>query len=53
MPVFQVVRWFKLVFGGRLKYSVRELKQSASICTEDAERTGRMVDELGLDGITK
>lgn len=47
-PVFEVVRWFKLIFGGKLRSSVSELKANAQVSSVDAERTADMLEELGL-----
>ena len=47
-PVFEVVRWFKLLFGGKLKSSVNELKNNASVSEGDSKEAGKMLVELGL-----
>lgn len=48
MPLYQVVRWFKLLFGGKLKTSVREVKVNASLSPEEIKTTRDMLDYLGL-----
>lgn len=47
-PVFEVVRWFKIIFGGRLGSSVKELKTNATLSTEDERRAEIILDNLGL-----
>ena len=47
-PVFEVVRWFKLLFGGKLKSSVNELKNNASVSDGDAKEAAKMLVDLGL-----
>lgn len=39
-PVFWVVRWFRLLFGGKLSASVRELKTFAEV-TEDTQASAK------------
>lgn len=39
-PVFWVVRWFRLLFGGKVAVSVEELKKSAEV-TEDTQAAAR------------
>ena len=48
MPVFQIRRWFKLLFLGGVKRSVKELRVNASITVSESEIIKRMLDELGL-----
>ena len=48
MPFYQVRRWFDIVFGGRLKRSVREIRVSGGISDDKAELTKALIDELGL-----
>ena len=47
-PVFEVVRWFRLIFRGKLRSSVSELKANAQVSSFDAERTADMLEVLGL-----
>ena len=47
-PVFQVIRWIRLVFQGRLKRSVRELSMNASVSKDIASSQKTMLEYLGL-----
>lgn len=47
-PVYQVVRWFKLVFMGGIKRSVRELKTNAEYSPEESIATAELLKQLGL-----
>lgn len=47
-PVFEVVRWFKLLFCGGARRSVNELKFNSSLSEEQAEDARVLLDELGL-----
>lgn len=48
MPAYQVRRWFGIVFCGRLKSSVQEIKASGSISKDKETATKELLDELGL-----
>lgn len=48
MPVYQVVRWFKLLFKGGMKRSMRELKTSAAYSVEESAATAELLKQLGL-----
>ena len=47
-PIMQVRRWFKIVFKGRLKYSVKMLKQASSVTNEESDTVSQMIKDLGL-----
>lgn len=47
-PIYQVARWVKLLFGGKLGSSVREAKVNASLSPEKIKTTRDMLDYLGL-----
>lgn len=47
-PLFEVVRWVRLVFGGKLASSLFELKQNARLSEADAEKADKMMKGLGL-----
>ncbi len=47
-PVFEVVRWFRLIFRGKLRSSVDELRANANVSTDDANQAAEMLDVLGL-----
>lgn len=48
-PIYQVRRWFKLLFCGGVKRSVKTLKKNSSITADDAERTKKLLTELGIE----
>lgn len=48
-PVFQIVRWGKVVFAGRTKRSFLELRLTAEVSAEDKEYIANMLAFLGLD----
>ena len=47
-PVFEVVRWFSLVFGGKLRTSVRELAFNSKIDSDKADETRAFLKEIGI-----
>lgn len=47
-PVYEVVRWFELIFKGGLKRSVRELKANVEISAERISSTADLLKNLGL-----
>ncbi len=47
-PVFEVVRWFKLIFCGRFKRGVRELKHSQSLTKEQTAKAKEFLENIGL-----
>lgn len=47
-PVYQVVRWFKLVFKGGVRRSLRELKTNMEVSKQENEATESMLKYLGL-----
>ncbi|MBR5280138.1 MAG: nucleotidyltransferase family protein [Clostridia bacterium] len=47
-PVMQVRRWFKLVFCGHAKRSMRELLYNHNVSREKADEMQALLDELGL-----
>ena len=48
MPVCQVRRWFRMLFRGRLKRSVAELKMSQNMDAKKAKATAELLREIGL-----
>lgn len=46
--VFQIVRWFKLIFKGGMKRSLNELKANTEISPEQIFSTADMLKKLGL-----
>ncbi len=47
-PFIQVVRWFKVLFGGGAKRSVNELKANANVTDRQSENAVKMLKALGL-----
>ncbi len=48
LPVYQVRRWFRLIFKGRMKGSVRELKRANATSKEAQTEAEEMLLGLGL-----
>ena len=48
MPVCQVMRWFKMLFHGRMKRSVRELQVTTTVSDDSKNRTKKLIEYLGL-----
>lgn len=48
MPVCQVRRWCRLIFGGRLKHVVQELSYNQEIRMEQMDETKMFLSQLGL-----
>lgn len=49
VPFLQVVRWFKLVFGGKIRSSVAELRSNNSLDENKALEAEKMLQKLGID----
>ncbi len=47
-PMMEVCRWFKLLFGGRAKSSLQELKYNQHISQAEAETTRVFLNAIGL-----
>lgn len=47
-PVFHVVRWFRLIFCGGIKRSVRELQTTAAVSTDEQAAVQMLIQHLGL-----
>lgn len=50
-PFCQIHRWFKLIFCGRLKYSVNELKTSVNADLEKGQSINKLFSDLGFDNL--
>ncbi|MBQ4071544.1 MAG: nucleotidyltransferase family protein [Clostridia bacterium] len=48
-PVFEVVRWFRLIFRGKLSRSINELKTNAALTADEALEAEAMLKSLGLE----
>ncbi len=49
LPICQVIRWFKLLFGGGLRRSMLRLRKNRNISDEKVERVSCLMEELRLD----
>lgn len=47
-PLYQVKRWFDLLFKGRAAYSFNELKTNQTISSDEVEKIKMMIEDLGL-----
>lgn len=47
-PVMEIRRWFKLVFCGHAKRTVRELKYNQAISADKAEKAKKFLSDIGL-----
>lgn len=47
-PVYQVVRWFRMIFSGQAKDKFRELKANSAASKKDVASLGKLMDHLGL-----
>lgn len=47
-PVYQVVRWFRVLFKGRAKTSMKELNTNANVTKETQNKTQKLLQDLGL-----
>ena len=48
LPIMQVRRWFRLIFKGRTRYALHEMKVSRSLSDEKRLTVGKMMERLGL-----
>ena len=48
LPLMEVRRWFRHIFGGGLKRSAKEVKINRSIEKDQLDRTAEMMERLGL-----
>ena len=47
-PVFQIVRWFKVIFKGRMAWSIKELTISGKSTQKDMDETNDFLEKAGL-----
>ena len=50
LPLYQVRRWFKLVFRGGVKRSANELKTNFAVADDKQKALSAMLEDLGLKG---
>ena len=48
MPIMQVCRWFRLIFGGHFGRVKNDIKYNNSILLEDAQSIKKFLNEIGL-----
>jgi hypothetical protein len=48
MPIYQVRRWFRLVFCGSFKKSVNELKIAGNVSQKDRDETSEFFETVGI-----
>ena len=48
MPFMQARRWLEVLLGGKMKRSVRELREASMIDDEKALGTKNLFDQIGL-----
>ena len=49
LPFYQIKRWFLMIFGGRLKNKVAELKQTRADDGDMGERIDKLFKDLGIE----
>ena len=47
-PICEVRRWFRILFGGRARRSMREIRISTSVSEEKIDRTSELMEKIGL-----
>ncbi len=47
-PFLQPVRWFNIIFGGRVKRSIEEIAGNYNVPKEISEKTEKLITRLGL-----
>ena len=48
LPLMNVCRWFRLVFGGKFKKSMRDLEKSMSVDGEQSSEVTALLNNIGL-----
>ena len=48
LPLMQVRRWFRVVFGGRAKVAMHELEANRSMSRESIDSTEKLFENIGL-----
>ena len=48
LPICEVRRWCRILFGGRARRSMREIRVTTQISEEKVDRTAELMAELGL-----
>lgn len=48
-PFCQIARWFRLIFGGRMKDSIKKLNHSQEIGKNQKDQINNLLTELGLE----
>lgn len=47
-PVYEIVRWFRLLTRGKIKSSVNELRENSSVSDDETKSAAKMLEDLGL-----
>ena len=47
-PLFEVFRWFRIIFKGRSKILAKQLKANKTVTEEKADKTANLLKQLGL-----
>ena len=47
-PFFEVVRWFRLVFKGRIKILTKQINANKTVTQQQTEKTAELLKQLGL-----
>lgn len=47
-PLYQVIRWFRMIFSGRMNRTVKEVKASGNLTKEQVRETANLLEQIGL-----
>ena len=47
-PIYQVRRWFRIVFKGRVGKAVKTIKANATVSDDSRKKTAELFENLGL-----
>lgn len=51
MPLFQIIRWIRVLINGRIKYSIMELKQNNATSNQELQEAEEFLKKTGLYNI--
>lgn len=49
LPFYQVRRWFRMIFQGRMRTRMKEMNKASSLEREQTEKARLLINELGLE----
>ena len=49
LPFYQVRRWFRMIFQGRMRTRIKEMDKATNISVQQKADAQRLIDELGLN----